>query len=167
VKAPNLIVREVEPRDHDAVDELIAAAYGEFASVLSAENWERLRLGLRGAATALPGATKLVAEIDGRLVGFVIYRPAGVADKSPVPADWAAIRLLSVAPWARGRRIGRVLTDACLDLARRDGVAIMGLHTSEIMNVARPMYERMGFAIVRELEPRFGVRYWLYRKDLA
>lgn len=167
MNAPSLIVREIEPRDHDAVDELIAAAYGEFASVLTADNWERMRLGLRGAATALPGAAKLVAEIDGRLAGFVIYRSAGVADKSPVPAAWAAIRLLSVAPWARGRRIGRILTDACLDLARRDGVAIVGLHTSEIMDVARPMYERMGFAIVRELEPRFGVRYWLYRKDLA
>lgn len=162
----SLIVREVEPRDHDAVDELIAAAYGEFASVLTPESWERMRLGLRGAAIAIPGAAKLVAEIDGRLAGFVIYRPAGVVDNPAVPREWAAIRLLSVAPWARGRRIGRILTEACLDLARKDGAAIMGLHTSEIMNVARSMYERMGFAIVRELEPRFGVCYWLYRKDL-
>ena len=161
------IVREVEPRDHDAVDELVAAAYGEFAAVLTAENWERMRLGLRGAATAIPGAVRLVAEIDGRLAGFVIFRPAGVPDKSPVPGDWAAIRLLSVAPWSRGRRIGRALTDACIELARKQGTAVVGLHTSEIMAVARPMYERMGFAIVRELEPRFGVRYWLYRKDLA
>lgn len=163
----NAIIRPLEPRDFAAVDELIAAAYGEFAAVLSPEHWERMRLGLRGAATALPGTRKLVAEIDGRLAGFVIYRPAGVVDASPVPGEWAAIRLLSVAPWARGRRVGRLLTDACLALARKSGVATIGLHTSEIMNVARPMYERMGFAIVRELEPRFGVRYWLYRKDLT
>jgi predicted N-acetyltransferase YhbS len=160
-------VRPLEPQDFAAVDELIAAAYGEFATALTADNWERMRLGLRGAATALPGTVKLVAEIDGRLAGFVIYRPAHVPDGPAVPQEWPAIRLLSVAPWARGQGIGRVLTEACIDLARQHGAAVIGLHTSEIMNVARPMYERMGFEIVCELEPRFGVRYWLYKKDLA
>jgi len=167
VTASSAIVREVESRDHSAVDDLVADAYGQFASVLTSENWERMRLGLRGAARALPGATKLVAEQDGRLAGFVIYRPIGVADPSAVPLEWPAIRLLSVANWARGRGIGRLLTQECLARARRDGAVVMGLHTSEIMSVARPMYERMGFAIVRELEPRFGVRYWLYKKNLA
>jgi predicted N-acetyltransferase YhbS len=161
------LIRAVEPRDYDAIDTLIAAAYGEFAAVLTADHWERMRLGLRGAATALPGTVKLVAEIDGRLAGFVIYRPAHVPDGPAVPQEWPAIRLLSVAPWARGRGTGRLLTNACIDLAQRDRASVIGLHTSEIMNVARPMYERMGFTIVRELEPRFGVRYWLYKKDLT
>jgi ribosomal protein S18 acetylase RimI-like enzyme len=160
-------IRPVEPQDFDAIDELVAAAYGEFARVLSPDNWERMRLGLRGAAQALPGSVKLLAERDGRLAGFVIYRPIGVPDASAVPQEWPAIRLLSVAPWARGEGIGRMLTDACIDLALRHGAKVIGLHTSEIMNVARPMYERMGFQIVRELEPRFGVRYWLYKKELA
>jgi predicted N-acetyltransferase YhbS len=161
------IVRPLEPQDFAAVDALIAGAYGEFATVLTPDNWERMRLGLRGVATALPGTVKLVAEIDGQLAGFVIYRPMGVPDGPAVPQEWPAIRLLSVAPWARGQGIGRLLTEVCIDLARQHGAQAIGLHTSEIMNVARPMYERMGFAIVRELEPRFGVRYWLYRKDLA
>jgi len=35
------------------------------------------------------------------------------------------------------------------------------------MVTARALYEQMGFVVVSELPRRFGLRYWLFRKDLA
>lgn len=52
-----------------------------------------------------------------------------------------------------------------MDRARRDGAGVLGLHTSELMTVARRMYGSMGFRVERELPPNYGLRYWLYTLD--
>ena len=56
--------------------------------------------------------------------------------------------MLVVDPAARGAGVGRALTDACINGARRDGSDVIALHTSPIMTVALPMYLRMGFRLV-------------------
>lgn len=62
------------------------------------------------------------------------------------PDGWASIRLLGVSPQARGLGIGRALMQECLRRARADGAVTMGLHTTKLMDVARAMYLRLGFA---------------------
>jgi len=42
----------------------------------------------------------------------------------------------------------------------------IALHTSEFMDAARHIYEGLGFIMVKEIPPRYGKRYWLYRLDL-
>jgi len=42
----------------------------------------------------------------------------------------------------------------------------MALHTSEMMRSARHIYEKIGFNILKEIEPRLGVKYWLYTLEL-
>ena len=34
------------------------------------------------------------------------------------------------------------------------------------MGSARHIYEKMGFEILKEIEPRLGVKYWLYTLEL-
>jgi ribosomal protein S18 acetylase RimI-like enzyme len=34
------------------------------------------------------------------------------------------------------------------------------------MNAARHIYEKIGFKIIKELEPRLGKKYWLYELTL-
>ena len=80
---------------------------------------------------------------------------------------WASIRAVAVAPGARSQGIGRALTVACVTRAQNEGASVIGLHTSEAMVTARALYEQMGFVVVSELPRRFGLRYWLFRKDLA
>jgi ribosomal protein S18 acetylase RimI-like enzyme len=53
--------------------------------------------------------------------------------------------LLAVHPNARGLGIGKALTEECLSRARELGATTMGLHTTAVMDVARAMYQRMGF----------------------
>ena len=43
---------------------------------------------------------------------------------------------------------------------------IMALHTTEIMKSARHIYDKLRFKILKEIEPRLGVKYWLYTLKL-
>ena len=70
--------------------------------------------------------------------------------------------MLAVSPLSRGVGIGKRLTQECIDRANRDGAEAIGLTTSEMMKVAQPMYERMGFKKEEELGKRFGVKHARY-----
>lgn len=59
-----------------------------------------------------------------------------------------------------------MLTEACLERARRDHSPIIALHTSPIMSVALPMYLRMGFEKLRDAPDIHGVSYAVYTKSL-
>ncbi|MGZ4765711.1 MAG: GNAT family N-acetyltransferase, partial [Ilumatobacteraceae bacterium] len=50
-----------------------------------------------------------------------------------------------VAPGHQGSGVGRALTEACIERARRDGRRKIVLHSTELMKVARTMYEKLGF----------------------
>lgn len=88
--------------------------------------------------------------------------PSDIYDK-----DWCSIRFVTVDPDFGGQGIGRKLTTICIDRAIQNGEKIIALHTSELMNNARHIYESLGFKIVREIDPRLGKRYWLYLLQLG
>ena len=74
--------------------------------------------------------------------------------------------MLVVDPAARGRGLGRRLTEECVARARRDGGGVIALHTSPAMAAALDLYLKMGFELKRPLPDRFGVPYGLYLMDL-
>jgi ribosomal protein S18 acetylase RimI-like enzyme len=162
-----MIIREARAADLAAVAKVAEAAYREFASRLTEGDWDRLITSLDAEAYLRAGATLLVAEVDRRICGSVVYCEPGRSDPAVYPDGWASIRALAVDPGTRVKGIGRRLTQACIEHAGNGKARVIGLHTSEAMVVARRLYERMGFVVVSELPPRFGLRYWLYRKDLA
>jgi ribosomal protein S18 acetylase RimI-like enzyme len=73
---------------------------------------------------------------------------------------------VSVHPEHSGKGIGRRLTEKCIEMAKSNHEKMIALHTSEMMNKARHIYESLGFTILRELEPRLGKKYWLYTLSL-
>ena len=54
----------------------------------------------------------------------------------------------------------------CIDIANRNGEKTIALHTSEMMDKARHIYESLGFTILREIDQRLGKRYWLYTLEI-
>jgi ribosomal protein S18 acetylase RimI-like enzyme len=92
-----------------------------------------------------PDAFVLVAEQDGRAVGYALVRVSG-----PSPT-WAGlersgeIETLSVLPGARGRGIGAALLEAVDAELDRIGVAETVLTVVEPNVGARRFYERLGF----------------------
>ena len=78
------------------------------------------------------------------------------------------MRLLAVAPAARGRGVGAALMRECIRRARANGATVLSLHTTDLMRVAKAMYERMGFVRATELDfrPAPGIVIQGFRLDL-
>jgi GNAT superfamily N-acetyltransferase len=160
-------IERLTSADHAAVGRLLLEAYGDYAARLGPIEWPRLCDGLVQAADRLTDAE--IAGVRGRqhLDAVVFYFPPGKSDGVIFPRNWASLRLLGVAPAARGGGLSRHLTDWCIARARAGGAAHIGLHTSEAMTTARGLYERMGFKVDGDLPANFGLRYWRFRLDLA
>lgn len=167
----SLVIRTARPEDLSAVSAVNRAAYAEYGAYLDPERIARYLDNAGDVWSRLDSAELLVAELDGEIVGsLTYYAPGPRSEAQGWPPTWAGLRLLAVAPSARGRGVGRALMEASIARARADGAEAIALHTTEMMAIARAMYERMGF--VRDPEhdyvPRSGGRGAMaYRLDLT
>jgi DNA-binding MarR family transcriptional regulator/N-acetylglutamate synthase-like GNAT family acetyltransferase len=96
-----------------------------------------------------------IAESDGERVGCVMLV------KHPERADTAKLRLLLVAPGARGSGLGAELVSACIAFARERGYRRITLWTNDVLHAARRIYEATGFKLVNE------GRHHSFGKDLV
>lgn len=156
--------------DIAAIASLLPAAYQDHQSAIGEEQWNRMKRNLANQdqlAKLMEVAIGFSCQFQQQVVGIIFLIPSG----NPMqifPADWSYIRLLGVDPNYRYRSlgIGKKLTQLCLEQAQQMGEKAIGLHTSEFMSPARTMYERLGFRQVKELEPIYNKRYWLYKLTL-
>lgn len=88
-----------------------------------------------------------IAELNGERVGAVF-----VVRKS---ATTARLRMLILAPQARGLGLGTKLTDECIAFARRKGYRKMVLWTNSCLTAARGIYAARGFKLTKS-EPYEG-----------
>lgn len=140
-----LVIRDARPDERDAVRALTLQAYEQYASIMEPDAWAGLEAAIR-SGLEVEDAERIVAERDGRLLGSVMLFPPGDAYPGETgPVSWPELRLLAVAPEARGAGVGQALVEECVRRARRMGAAELGLHTSASMADAMRMYRRMGF----------------------
>ncbi|MDH6594793.1 DNA-binding MarR family transcriptional regulator/GNAT superfamily N-acetyltransferase [Variovorax sp. TBS-050B] len=88
-----------------------------------------------------------IAELEGERVGAIF-----VVRKSPTTAQ---LRLLLLAPSARGLGLGGRLTDVCIAFARAKGYRKMVLWTNSCLEAARAIYAKRGFRLDKS-EPYEG-----------
>ena len=148
------LIRPVRDRDGKALRSIIAESNQEFRSVAPRGFFDAyLASAVDVDGRVAQGATVLIAEYQGILVGSVSYYRDANDEGMDVgfPRATAGIRATAVHPGARGLGIGRSLVRACVELARRDDAASIALHTATFMRSAIRLYERTGFRRV----PRF------------
>src|SRR5262249_20754015 len=92
---------------------------------------------------AAPEGELLVAEMDGEIVGCVVYVPPGRSRNPVFEKEWAALRYMAVDPACRGQGISRALAEECARRTARDGAKSLALFTSPAMKIAIAMYKRM------------------------
>ena len=168
---PDLLIRAARDSDRAAIREVTLSAYQEYASRMP-DHWEEYRQNILATLAEVKPAEQIVAEQDGAVVGTVLLYPAGTVmtprSEVSVTLAWPEVRLLAVAPTARGQGIGAALMRECIQRARQAGAASLTLHTTDMMKVAMGMYERMGFVHAPDLDfqPAPGTTIKGYRLDL-
>ena len=164
-----LTVRETRPTDRDAIVDVTLAAYQEYATQVPF--WPTYRENILATITNPLPAAQLVADLDGTIVGTVLLYPAPPPGTATAPGQgrWPEVRLLAVAPAARGKGVALALMQECVRRAREAGSDALTLHTMPRMQSALRLYTRMGFQPAPELNfhpvPNFTVRG--YRLTLA
>jgi N-acetylglutamate synthase-like GNAT family acetyltransferase len=107
-----------------------------------------------------------VCVADDKVVGMAFLIPSG----NPTDlflAEWSYVRMVGVSPDYSGKGIGKKLTQLCIDFAKKSGEKTICLHTSEVMNTARHIYESFGFSMLKAIPERYGLKYWIFKLDLA
>jgi putative acetyltransferase len=97
---------------------------------------------------AAPRGALLLAKVDGVIAGCCALRPLDSSDY----VNAAEMKRLYVRPAFRGLGLGRQLAEAILDEARIEGYDSVLLDTLDEMEIARAMYEELGF---KEIPPYY------------
>jgi GNAT superfamily N-acetyltransferase len=140
------------------------ASYGIYKSQLEPVHWDTMQANLSNETLyqeLISTAHSFVYERKNQILGMAFLVPSG----HPTPvfeADWSYIRKMGVHPDATGQGIAKLLVETCINRASETGEATVALHTSEMMDKARQIYEKAGFRQQREINPIFGKKYWLY-----
>ena len=106
---------------------------------------------------AAPRGSLLLAWVDHELAGCCALRPLDNVDI----ANASEMKRLYVRPAFRRFGLGRLLAEAVLDAARRQGYACVLLDTLDDMEAARSLYEDLGFEEVPPYyhSPMAGAHY--------
>lgn len=155
--------------DLQGLKKLAFKSWSIFQQQLTDENWNSLKHTILNNNTyeeLLDQSTCIVCIGDNiNIIGMAFLVPSG----NPTDIflkEWSYIRFVSVDPVFGGQGIGRKLTKMCIEKAKENGEKAIALHTSELMNNARHIYENLGFKILKEIDQRLGKRYWLYKLDI-
>ncbi|GBF78433.1 putative N-acetyltransferase [Paenibacillus sp. 598K] len=142
-----LTIREATDADRPALEQVLLEAYGQYAAVLSESRWADYKASILQSIDEAPTRARLVAELGGELVGSVfLFDSSALAYGQPeLGIDSPIIRLLAVAPRARGAGVATELIRASARRALTAGAATLHLHTSDMMGSAVRLYERLGF----------------------
>ena len=149
-------IRDARQEEREAVRALTLRAYAELAEVMAPTAWAGLDAAVRSGLETREAVERIVAVEAAAIVGSVqLYPPASDAYGGAVERPgWPELRLLAVAPEARGRGVGRLLVEACVRRSRAMGAGELGLHTSKSLAAAIRLYERMGFVRAPERDFR-------------
>ncbi len=161
--------REITPQDKAQLKSLGIMSYGQYSKILTLDNWEILKGFLHDEEklTELINKSKGFACIDNKEIIGMAYIISSGNPSDIFKSEWSYIRMVGVNPKYQGLGIAKTLTKMCVDYAKITNEKTIALHTSEFMDAARHIYEKLGFKILQEIEPRFGKRYWLYTLDLT
>ncbi|MGC4037396.1 MAG: GNAT family N-acetyltransferase [Chitinophagaceae bacterium] len=160
--------RNATQDDVQSLKALGIASYGQFAPLLTTDNQEKLFNFLNnenGWKELIQLSQSFICTQNDIVIGMAFLIPHG-NPTDIYPIEWCYIRMVGVHPEYSGKGIGKTLTRMCIDKAKELNEKIVGLHTSEFMDSARHIYEGLGFTIVKEIPPRYGKKYWLYKLNI-
>lgn len=165
-------VREAINSEFEEIGELMVDAYSNLPGFLTIqtapEYFEKLKnIGdlTRNPSIKIFAAVSDENEIGGAVVYFSDMQFYGSAGTATQVRDAGGFRFLAIHHNFRGHGLGKLLTNYCIQYAKREQQKQLVIHTTNAMKIAWGMYERMGFERSDDLDFRkgelevFGFRY--------
>jgi GNAT superfamily N-acetyltransferase len=156
-------IRQARADEYAALGKLLVGAYAALPGMPSPQEQPDYYAMLENvAARAARPALRVFVAADGtgHLLGSIDFiddmAQYGSGGTASTVTDAVGIRLLAVDNAARGKGVGKALTQFCIERARELGKARIVLHTTRAMQTAWAMYERLGFARFPEIDFRQG-----------
>jgi ribosomal protein S18 acetylase RimI-like enzyme len=162
-------IRNGNINDLTSVRKLAQNTWKQFEKDLSNENWDILSSNLSNEnlyKDLLLNSKSFICENETREIIGMSFLVASGNPTEIYNEKQCYIRFVTVSEEYKGLNIGQKLTEECIEFARKNGEKKIALHTSEFMDKARHIYEKLGFEIIKEIEPRYGKKYWIYEKSL-
>ena len=159
------VVRPVGPSELEAVGRLTSDVYVGDGFVEVSDGYV---LELVDTPRRVREAEVWVAVEDEQVLGSVTFCPLGSSYREIARDDEGEFRMLAVSPRARGRGVGRLLVETCVERATELGYAGLRLSSMDRMTDAHRLYERLGFRRSPEddWEPVPGVLLLAYETRL-
>jgi ribosomal protein S18 acetylase RimI-like enzyme len=162
----DVTIRPARADEFDEVGRLSVAAYAADGVITEDDPYAQH---LADTAERDRHALLLVAADGDRLLGTVTVVPADSPLVEMCRPGEVEVRMLAVAPSARGRGIGELLARACIDAGREQRCDRVILSSGTWMTVAHRLYDRLGFtrAPERDWRPRPDVQLLAYELPLT
>ena len=166
-------IRNAHPSEFEKIGQLMVEVYSQLEGFPSptAQPKYYATLANVGAFTLKPATELLVAVsnskenyIAGALVYFEDMQHYGSGGIAITEKNTSGFRLLAVDPAIRGKGIGKLLINECIQKARDKNHKQVIIHSTSAMKIAWKMYERIGFKRSEELDfmqqdfPVYGFR---------
>jgi len=161
-RASIVAVRDATPADHAAIREVVQAAYRPYAAKLPPTAFRAYLADLLDIDAHARAGQLLVATVDDRVAGSVVFYPDASAQGLGWPTGWAGGRALAVHPDRRRHGAGTALMAELERRALACGAPAFAFHTSQFMTTAIALYERLGYrrrpAFDLDISARYGIQ---------
>lgn len=167
----NITIRNARSEEYEPIGKLLVRVYSQLPGFPKPEEqpeYYKLLANI-GELTSKPSTELLVAvSEDSRILGAVVYfsdmKYYGSGGTATSEKNASGFRLLAVDPESRGQGIGKLLSLDCIRRAREKAHDNLVIHSTEAMQIAWKMYEKLGFERAKDLDfmqeklPVFGFR---------
>jgi ribosomal protein S18 acetylase RimI-like enzyme len=152
-------VRNAKPSEFSGIGKLMVGVYSQLDGFPKEEempNYYKMLANV-GELTNKPETELLVAvSADDKIAGAVVYfadmKSYGSGGTATQEKDAAGFRLLAVSKEARGKGIGKLLTNECIRKTKEKNLSQLIIHTTKAMQTAWKMYEDIGFKKSEDLD---------------
>jgi putative acetyltransferase len=137
----DILLRPIQPVDNVAIAAIIRKGLEDFNANKPGTVYFDPTTDHLSDVFVAAGSKYFIAEENGVMLGG-----AGIYPTANLPEDTCELVRLYLAASARGRGIGKILMQHCIDAAKEKGFKKIYLETMPELHIAVPMYEKFGFS---------------------
>jgi len=155
------VIRPIQPTDNTALADIIRGSLSEFGANKPGTVYYDPATDALYELFQQPGSFYLVAEAGNQVLGG-----AGVFPSAGLPAATCELVKMYLCKAARGKGLGRLLIEKCLQDAKNIGYTSVYLETMPELGKAVSVYEKSGFRYLKEPmgnTGHFGCDVWMIK----